>query len=336
MAGTLFLLAVFLLAVGFNFYRQIYYSEGKNLEPVNLKIYAGENIWEIADVLKREKLVSGKIYFVYYVFKNNLRKKILAGEYVIPVGMKIPDLAVLLSEGEAVSKKEIKITFPEGLTLAEMEKKITEVGLNGEDFSALASSADSFRNDSRYPFLNDIPVGGSLEGYLFPDTYFFYPNDSANVIIEKMLDNFGKKVGADLIEAIKNQDKTLREIIIMASLIEKEVRSDDDRALVAGIFWKRIENNFPLQSCATLAYALGENKKQYSYADTQIASPFNTYIHTGLPLAPISNPGLSSLRAAIYPRKSDYNFFLSDPETGATVFSKTLEEHNLNKQKHGL
>jgi len=119
----------------------------------------------------------------------------------------------------------------------------------------------------------------------------------------------------------------------MASLIEKEVATDEDRKIVSGIFWKRLKNHYPLQSCATVAYALGVDKWRYSVNDTQIESPYNTYKYIGLPAGPISNPGLSAIKAAIYPQESDYNYFLSKPD-GETVFSRTLREHNLAIQKY--
>jgi UPF0755 protein len=126
----------------------------------------------------------------------------------------------------------------------------------------------------------------------------------------------------------------LKNAVIMASILEKEVKSDEDRKIVAGIFWKRLENNYPLESCATIAYILGKEKKQYSYEDTRVKSPYNTYINLGLPPTPINNPGLSAINAALNPKQTDYNFFLTDPVIGTTIFSKTLAEHNTNKAKY--
>ena len=115
-----------------------------------------------------------------------------------------------------------------------------------------------------------------------------------------------------------------------------EVKSPDDKSMVGGIFWNRIRDNRPLQSCATIAYILGINKKQYSYEDTKVQSPYNTYLNPGLPPGPISNPGIESIKAAIYPKPTNYFYFLSDPETGKTYFAKTIDEHNSNKAKFGL
>jgi UPF0755 protein len=122
----------------------------------------------------------------------------------------------------------------------------------------------------------------------------------------------------------------------MASIIEREVKNNEDRKVVSGIFWNRIKAGQPLQSCATISFILGVSKDQYSFEDTRIQSPYNTYLNQGLPPGPISNPGISSIEAAIYPAQTNYNYFLSDPESGKTVFSKNIEEHNANKVKVGL
>ncbi len=133
---------------------------------------------------------------------------------------------------------------------------------------------------------------------------------------------------------IERQGKTIYEIITMASILEKEVRNETDMKLVADIFWRRLKNGQRLESCATLAYALGKNKPQYSYEETRLASPYNTYINDGLPPGPICNPSLKAIRAAIYPTPNDYNFFLTRLDNGQTIFSHTFEEHELNKAKY--
>ena len=122
----------------------------------------------------------------------------------------------------------------------------------------------------------------------------------------------------------------------MASIVEREAKSDEDRRLIAGIFWKRFKQKHPLQSDATLSYILKTNKVKYSNKETNIDSPYNTYKYVGLPPAPICNPGLEAILATINPQQSDYFYFLNDAQTGETVFSKNFAEHKRNKLKHGL
>lgn len=328
----LVLLFVILLSLGGIFYLRfkVYYAGGNNKAGQIFNISKGEGSEYIALNLEKNKIISGKWYFLYYLKKNNLLNKILPGEYSLSGKMTIPEIAVLITQ-----KKEdiVKITFPEGWDSKKMAERISENGLNGKEFLVLVGKSENFKN--KYDFLSDSKIK-NLEGFLFPDTYFFKRDATPEMIIQKMLDNFDAKFSENLRAELKNKDVSIFDAIIMASILEKEVKSDEDRAIVSGIFWNRIKIGQALQSCATLAFVLGENKKQYSAVDIQTNSPYNTYQNKGLPSGPISNPGLSTIKAAIYPVDSNYNYFLSDPETGNTVFSKTFEEHNANKLKYGL
>ena len=202
--------------------------------------------------------------------------------------------------------------FPEGFTLKQIDARLTKAGLIKA---------------------GEILKQPQLEGYLFPDTYRFNQEATLDEIIARMRENFDRKLSQYLRNEIARQDKTIKEIIIMASLLEKEVATDQDRQIVSGIFWQRIKDNYPLQSCATIAYILGVDKWRYSVTDTKVESLYNTYQNIGLLPGPICNPGLSAIEAAVYPEPNDYYFFLSKPD-GETVFSKTLEEHNENKTKY--
>jgi len=184
---------------------------------------------------------------------------------------------------------------------------------------------------TEFKFLKDKPLDKNLEGYLFPDTYNIEKNDGVKKIVEKMLENFGIKLDSQLREEIQKQGKSVFEIITMASLIEKEVRIYIDKETVSGVLWKRLDSNMPLQVDATIVYVTG--KKTVSKEETKIDSLYNTYKYLGLPFGPICNPGLDSIKAAIYPKESKYWYYLSTLE-GETIFSRTLEEHNMNKAKH--
>ena len=148
-----------------------------------------------------------------------------------------------------------------------------------------------------------------------------------------MLENFDLKLTLELRQEIASQEKTIFEIVTMASLLEKEVRTLDDRKLVAGILWKRLENKVPLQVDATVAYITGKKTTKVSKEDTEIDSAYNTYKYLGLPLGPICNPGIESIVASLYPQDSNYWYYLSTPE-GETIFSRTLQEHNIAKAKY--
>jgi UPF0755 protein len=324
-------LGLALLVAGFFYFRyQVYYSHGSYVEGKTIKIEKGEGNKSIGEKLEKEKIISGKYYFYYYMWSKKLTAKILPDEYELSAKMTIPEVIFAITQEQ---DKNIKITFPEGWTSKQMAERLTANGLPGGEFSKIISNPGDLK--SQYAFLTDSGIK-TLEGYLFPDTYFFTSEMDAQMMVRKMLGIFNTKVTSQMkADAMKN-GKSLNDIMVMASIIEGEVRTDEDRKIVSGIFWNRIKNGQALQSCATLAYITGENKKQYSELDTKINSPFNTYLVKGLPPAPISNPGLSAINAAIYPTETQYNYFLSDPQTGKTVFSKTYEEHVANKAKYGL
>jgi UPF0755 protein len=253
-----------------------------------------------------------------------------SGEYNLSSKMNIKEIVAELTK-PVFLKPEEKITFIEGWNIKNYNEAILKSNLeNKDDF--LKQSEKNYSDE--FSFLQDKPKGKNLEGYLFPDTYRFYTDIKSEEIVVKMLSNFNKKLTDKMRADISAQNKTIYEIVTMASVIEKEVRSADDMKIVSGIFWDRIKNGQALESCATLAYILGVNKAQYSYEDTRIDSPYNTYINRGLPAGPIANPGLKALEAAIYPEYTGYNYFLTATETGETIFSKTYQEHLNNKNKY--
>jgi UPF0755 protein len=183
----------------------------------------------------------------------------------------------------------------------------------------------------KYSFFSDKPKDAGLEGYLFPDSYLIDSAAANQDIVKQILDNFDKKLTEDLRKEIKKQNRTIFDVLTMASILEKEVKTYDDKQIVAGILWKRADNNLPLEVDSTLLYFLASLHP--SLIDKDVDSPYNTYKHAGLPVGPISNPGKESIMAAIYPENSDYWFYLSAP-SGETIFAKTLGQHVINKAKY--
>lgn len=192
----------------------------------------------------------------------------------------------------------------------------------------------------RFEFLKDLKPESSLQGYLYPDTYRIFVDSKPRDVIIRMLENFDKKLSAEMRENIKKQSKTIHEIVTLASIIEKEApidyqKSDNyDAKMIAGVFYNRLNNNQALESCATLAFILGVNKEQYSLEDTRVESPYNTYLHRGLPPGPITNPGNLAILAAIEPIDNNYFFFLTPSKTRDIIYSRTYQEHLNNKYKY--
>ncbi len=312
----LFWLSIFLviacLGGGYFFIKEQIFTPLSN-QPIEQSfiIEKGEGLKEISANLEKAGLVRNKTYFEYYALFQGWAARLQAGEYFLSPSLNIPQIAGTIVKGEA-SSQEITVTIPEGFTLKQIDARLAKTGLIKA---------------------GELLKQTQLEGYLFPDTYRFSREADLGEIIGKMRDNFDRKLDEDLRSEIVRQDRTIKEIIIMASLLEKEVPTDEDRRIVSGIFWKRLKDNYPLQSCATIAYILGLDKWRYSIEETKVTSLYNTYQNVGLPPGPINNPGLSTIRAAVEPQETDYYFFLSKPD-GETVFSQTMEEHNQNKVKY--
>lgn len=316
---------------GFFYFRyQVYFSHGDSDETAVFTIEKGESNKIIGEGLERQGLISGKCYFYFYMWSRKLTGKILPDDYDLSGRMTIPEIASVITSERDKTKK---ITFPEGWSAKQMADRLNANGLPGDDFFKIVNNPEALKNE--YVFLSD-PKIKTLEGYLFPDTYFFAKDINAEGMVRKMLGIFNTKITSQMLADAEKNKKSLNDIIIMASIIENEVKTDEDRAIISGIYWDRIKIGQPLQSDITLAYILGEKKKQYSFADTRTPSPYNTYLNKGLPPGSIDNPGLSAIRAAIYPKDTDYNYYLSDPETGKTIFAKTFAEHVANKAKYGL
>ncbi len=331
----LFGLGVFLLA-------GIYLP--KDSRSAEMKIFLvekGEGSRNIAMNLEKAGLITWSPLFRLYVLTKGISNNLQSGAYELKSSMAIPEIAQKMAGGDTL---KVKATIPEGFTLKDIEEmlasKLPEIKFDrfsaGNEAKASSSPfaiarVEDFKNE--FDFLADAPDAASLEGFLFPDTYHFSFTAGSQEVAGKMLDNFDTKLTPDLREEIKRQGKSIFDIVIMASLLEKEVKTLEDKKLAAGILWKRLKIKMPLQVDSTLNYITGKNKASASISDTKIDSPYNTYKYLGLPAGPISNPGLESIAASVYPESSGYLYYLSTTD-GRTIFSKTLAEHNLAKAKY--
>lgn len=321
----LLILILTILSVIF-IWQGVYQSKNRNSnESVVFLLERGEGSKEIALNLEGEGLIWWGSLFRAYVLVRGISKNLQAGAYELSLSMNIPEIVDKFVSGETI---KIKVTIPEGFSLKQVEEELT---LELKRNIIFNFNTVDFKKD--FQFLNDAPAGASLEGFLFPDTYLIDPIISEEEIIGVFLENFDRKLTAELKEEIKKQNKTIFEIITMASLLEKEVKTREDKEIVSGILWKRIKIGMPLQVDATISYITGESTTKISKEETEIDSPYNTYKYLGLPKGPICNPGIESIEAAIYPKESPYWFYLSTPD-GKTIFSKTLAEHNIAKAKY--
>jgi UPF0755 protein len=334
---SILIFSVLTLLSYFFYYRiQIDSPLGAENKSVIFTVESGQSSETIAQNLYEQGLIGSRYFFNKYVKDQKLATALKAGEYTLSPILSIKEIAEIMAKGETLSK-EREIKMIEGWRIDDMNDYLKKEGvILGDDFKSISEQKikDSKLTLGSYAFLRDAPISANLEGFLFPDTYRIFKNATPEDIAYKMLNNFDAKLTPQMRDDLKKQDKSIFEIVTMASIIEKEVRSVDDMKVVSGIFWNRIKGGQALESCATLAYILGVNKKQYSIEDTQIDSPYNCYRNQGLPPGPISNPGLNAITAAIYPAKTDYLYFLTSSMDGKTIFSKTYDEHLRNKAKY--
>ena len=289
---------VFFVLAGFSGY--FFLSAPKNFPSgAAIVIEKGTGLAEISGKLKKEGFIKNKYAFALYARVFNKSKKIKYGKYLFNEPVSIFSLLSRFTKGE-FGFKPVKVTVAEGLTV----KKIAEL-------------LGDFENFDKEEFLEKTV---NMEGYLFPDTYLFLPFAETEQIIGTMTDNFKKKAG-----------DVGKDIVIMASLIEKEVPDSDDRKIVSGILWKRLKLGMALQVDAVFPYITGKQKVLSD--DLKIDSPYNTYLHKGLPPGPISNPGLDAVEAAKNPQETSYLYYLSGKD-GKTHFAKTFAEHLKNKEKY--
>jgi UPF0755 protein len=323
--GFLFLLILIIILIS-----SIFSSTHKEVEAKLFTVEKGQTVKEIASSLKKDGLINDPYTFIFYAILSNKYSKMQAGEYLISSQMSTSRIIDLFSNGETAKEK---LTIIEGWDLRDIAQYLKNKNIASEDEVYAITGAPAIENekiDTNYGFLNDKPKSLSLEGYLFPDTYYIDKSNDISSIINKMLSNFDVKLTPELRAEIKSQKKSIFEIVTMASMIEKEVKSLEDKKIVSGILWKRIDSGMRLQVDASILYAENKEGSKIYTKDTQIDSPYNTYRVDGLPLGPISNPGMDSILAAIYPTKTNYFYYLSSPD-GKTIFSRTLEEHNINK-----
>lgn len=308
-------LTIFTLSVGYFFWNLAPVEPGARSSKL-FEVAYGASLRNIGHTLEKRGIIRNSSVFEIYIRLNPQKRMSKAGNYLIGPGMSLPRIVSELGRG---TPRSIRITIPEGLTLKETADLLAGKGLvDHEKFIKLAAD-NNFVNG----IFDHIQVKHGAEGYLFPDTYEFDLNVSEAEIITKMLRQF-EKVYDHHFSSIPDQRR--REMVIIASLVEKEAKNAKERPVIAGVFYNRLRRDYPLQSCATVQYALGARKERLLYKDLQIQSDYNTYTHLGLPPGPIANPGLDSLKAAAFPLDVPYLYFVAQSD-GTHIFSNTYAEH---------
>ncbi|MBX4191652.1 MAG: endolytic transglycosylase MltG [Candidatus Doudnabacteria bacterium] len=337
----LVLLVVTGLVMVIYYFTKVNRSATDESHETRFTIEKGLSTSEIAKQLESADIISNKNIFVIYSKIHGAGNKIQAGDYVLNSNMTVAEIVDVLTHGKIVEDLR-RLTVIEGLSNKQLAKYLvsrgiiqTEVGLD----KALGEQGTDFK-------FFDEAKKFAYEGFLFPDTYTLTKNNTATDLVGKMLNNFESKVTDKMLEDLKKQNRTFGDALIMASIIEKEVgrnkekitagdiaEMNQERKIVASVFLNRLEAGMGLESDATVNYITGKSDRSVTIEDTKINSPYNTYRYKGLPPGPISNPGIDSIMAAIYPANTDYIYFLNSPD-GKAYFAKTLAEHGENRAKY--
>ena len=293
----------------FIFYFDVYRAPAAFPATEIITITEGATLSDIALQFEEQNLTRSAMWLKGFTLLFGRDENVFSGDYFFGKKRSVANIAWRITHG-TFGLDSIRITIPEGVTVAEM-------------------AAIFERRFDKFESKTFIALARDEEGYLFPDTYLFLPNVKAVNIFQAMRRNFDTRI-MEVQEEIDAFGKPLSEVIIMASLLEEEARALISRRTIAGILWKRISIGMPLQVDATFLYINGKNTFNLTLEDLKTDSPYNTYRYKGLPIGPITNPGLSSILAAVTPVMSDYLFYLSDYQSNL-YYSRTFEEHKRKK-----
>ena len=297
----------------------------KNSEKeILVDIPSGSSVSSISKILSEKELIKNETLFKLLAKTNSKYSNVKAGTSMIDQSYSNKDILELLVLGK-VHNVGTKIVVPEGATSNEIIVLLVDKGLGDKaNLESLIKNPKQFENE--FEFLKENGIT-SLEGFLYPATYYFEKDKvTEKDIIMSMLVRFDNVYEGKIKSQIKSKKLSLKDIMAMASIVEKEAVLDEDRTTIASVFYNRLKVGMPLQSDATIQYTFSERKKIVTYNDLKIESPYNSYKNKGLPPTPISNPGINSIEAAINPEKTDYLYFVAKLD-GGNNFSKTYEEH---------
>ncbi|MBI3816677.1 endolytic transglycosylase MltG [Candidatus Peregrinibacteria bacterium] len=311
------------------------------LRPVNasdqagilVSIPTGSSVQGIGTILRSKSLIRSGPVFDLYARLHHLQGSLKAGTFYLRPSMSMPEIAQALVRGYS---EAAVVTIPEGFTVKEIDGLLAGKGLVKSGELLACAQACDFSAFSFLPQRKERLAlrGRSLEGYLFPDTYFVVHDTlTPRSFLERLLSTFQKRVVDGLKTDLAGSKHSLDQIVTMASLIEKETKTDVERPIVAGILWKRLDAKMGLGADASIRYAIGKPNDPLTESDLAIDSPYNLRKFRDFPPTPIGNPGLASIQAALHPNESPYFYYLHD-SNGVIHYAMTNEEQNLNRAKY--
>lgn len=304
-------------------------------KPVPFEVPKGAGSAGISRILDDHGLIRSSTVFSLYLKAKHEGGRFQAGVYEMKPGISIQQIIGMLNRGETIKEEVLRFTVPEGYTIAQIADKLSEEGkINKEAFLEAINRQSGWDGVYTRAIPEQRPYRFRLEGYLFPETYELKKGSTETDIIARMIAETERKLsllpaGWDAVLAQKGL--SFHDLLTVASLVEREVAVDEERPIVASVIYNRLKKGMPLQIDATIQYIFERPKERLFEKDLQIESPYNTYLHTGLPPGPIASPSLSSIQAALYPADRAYLFYVTKKDGSQRhIFAETFEEHKKN------
>ncbi len=299
--------------------------------PVSFTVEENTDISSLSSQLDRDGVINYGLVFRLFLVVTGNNDSVMAGTYELSPAMDYNQVVRALRNADG--QQTVEVTIPEGYTIAQIKETLVENGVCSEEDLNEALNDYPFKHE----FLEDKlpPSENWLEGYLFPDTYTFYVNgDAVKDVVNRMLNNFDDRYDEAIQEGAQALGRSMEEIVIIASLIEREARVADEFPMIAGVIYNRLaSDDFPyLEIDASLLYGLGRTSGALTSEDLDTDTPYNTYLHEGLPPGPICNPGYNALYAATHPSEHNYYFYVAMPD-GSHLFATTNSEHERNRER---
>lgn len=311
-------------------YRPLVESAGDDPPEMLFEILPGQGLRTVSHAMVAAGLARNARLVELYGRYRGFQARLQAGRYQVSPGQSPAEILERIVAGDAVFE-EISVTIPEGWSLDDIATYLERIGLfEAHYFREAVVMQESYRD---FEFLAPLEDDTILEGYLFPETYRLFPESTPESLIRRMLTTFGRRVSPELRAEIERQGRTLHEVLTLASIVQKESAGAPEMPDVAGVFWHRLRIGMRLESDATVNYVLGTNRRQPTFADTEVLHPYNTYRNAGLPPGPIGNPGMDAIMASIHPADTEYLFFLHK-HTYEIVLSRTFAEHLAAKARY--
>lgn len=332
---TLLIIALLALSALALYIREMTQPMPNSEQAVRVVIPAGSGSAQIAQLLEQQGLIRDARMFSYYLKYKEQGSKFQAGEYEMTPGITLDAIIDMLNKGLIVKEQGIKLTVPEGYTVRQIADKVSQqFGLDPTLFLQTAGQYTGYTAKVFQHIPNNPQLHNKLEGYLFPETYEWKKDIKLEELIDAMMLELDKKLALlpkDWQQKMEAQGQSFHQMLTIASLIEREVALDEERPLVSSVIQNRLKKGMALQIDATIQYMFDKPKERLFEKDLQLESPYNSYLHPGLPPGPIASPSLASIQAAIYPADSNYMFYVTKKDgSKAHLFAETYEQHQQN------